>query len=50
MYAKLFKLPGADAVDADETEQPGEEAKAEDPFITSVIKIVEEISVKLTLV
>ena len=43
MYAKLFKLPGADAVDADETEQPGEEeAKAEDPFITSVIKIVEE--------
>ena len=43
MYAKLFKLPGADAVDADETEQLGkEEAKAEDPFITSVIKIVEE--------
>lgn len=43
MYTKLFKLPGADAVaDSEETEKPEEEVKAEDPFISSVIKIVEE--------
>ena len=42
MYTKLFKLPGTDIVNFDETEQSGEEVKPEDPFITSVIKIVEE--------
>lgn len=42
MYTKLFKLPGTDIVNVDETEQSGEEVKPEDPFITSVIKIVEE--------
>lgn len=43
MYTKLFKLPGTDTVaDEDETEQAVEEVKAEDPFINSVIKIIEE--------
>lgn len=43
MYTKLFKLPGTDTVvDTDETEQAVEEVKAEDPFISSVIKIIEE--------
>ncbi|WP_294479809.1 response regulator [uncultured Bacteroides sp.] len=43
MYTKLFKLPGEDAVvEVEETEKPEVEVKAEDPFINSVIKIVEE--------
>lgn len=42
MYTKLFMLPGMDAAVADETEQVEEEVKMEDPFINSVIKIVEE--------
>lgn len=42
MYTKLFKLPGTDTVAVDEPEQAGEEVKTEDPFITAVIKIVEE--------
>lgn len=43
MYAKLFMLPGADAaVIDDETEEVAEEVKKEDPFINSVIKIIEE--------
>lgn len=41
MYTKLLKLPGTDIIGPNETEQVEEEAK-EDPFITSVIKIVEE--------
>ena len=42
MYTTLFKLPGEDIVSTDEAELTEEEAKPEDPFITSVIKIVEE--------
>lgn len=42
MYTKLFKLPGTDTIAANEQEQTGEEVKTEDPFITAVIKIVEE--------
>lgn len=42
MYTKLFKLPGTDTIVVSETEQGGEEVKTEDPFITAVIKIVEE--------
>lgn len=42
MYTKLFKLPGTDTTAMNEPEQSGEEVKAEDPFITAVIKIVEE--------
>lgn len=44
MYTKLFKLPGADLSPAtvEESEKTEEEVKTEDPFITSVIKIVEE--------
>lgn len=42
MYTKLFMLPGVDAVVTNETEQVEEEVKMEDPFINSVIKIVEE--------
>lgn len=44
MYTKLFKLPGADLSPAteEEAEKTEEEVKTEDPFITSVIKIVEE--------
>lgn len=42
MYTKLFKLPGTDIVGVDETERSEEEVKTEDPFITSVIKVVEE--------
>lgn len=41
MYSKLFMLPGTDVVN-DETEQVVEEVEKEDPFINSVIKIVEE--------
>ena len=36
MYTKLFKLPGTDTIVVSEPEQ------TEDPFITAVIKIVEE--------
>ncbi len=42
MYTKLFKLPGTDTIVVCEPEQAGEEVKTEDPFITAVIKIVEE--------
>ena len=42
MYTKLFKLPGTDTIVVSEPEQAGEEVKTEDPFITAVIKIVEE--------
>lgn len=42
MYTKLFKLPGTDTIVVNEPEQAGEEVKTEDPFITAVIKIVEE--------
>lgn len=42
MYTKLLKLPGAEADVAEETEQVEEAVKVEDPFISSVIKIVEE--------
>lgn len=42
MYTKLFKLPGTDTIVVSEPEQAGEEGKTEDPFITAVIKIVEE--------
>ena len=42
MYTKLFKLPGTDSFVVSEPEQAGEEVKTEDPFITAVIKIVEE--------
>lgn len=42
MYTKLFMLPGADTAGVSETEQPDEHVKVEDPFISSVIKIVED--------
>ena len=43
MYTTLFKLPGTDVVSTDdEAGLSEEEEKKEDPFITSVIKIVEE--------
>ena len=42
MYTKLFMLPGTDAAGASRTEQPDEHVKVEDPFISSVIKIVED--------
>lgn len=42
MYTKLFMLPGTDAAGASQTEQPDEHVKVEDPFISSVIKIVED--------
>lgn len=42
MYTKLFKLPGTDTIVVSEPKQAGEEVKTEDPFITAVIKIVEE--------
>ena len=42
MYTNLFKLPGTDTIVVSEPEQAGEEVKTEDPFITAVIKIVEE--------
>ena len=42
MYTKLFMLPGTDAAGVSETEQPDEPVKVEDPFISSVIKIVED--------
>ena len=43
MYSKLFMLSGTDAGTVnDETEQVVEEVKTEDPFINSVIRIVEE--------
>lgn len=43
MYTTLFKLPGTDVVGTDdEAGLSEEEEKKEDPFITSVIKIVEE--------
>ena len=38
----MFKLPGTDTIVVSEPEQAGEEVKTEDPFITAVIKIVEE--------
>lgn len=42
IYSKLFKLPGADLSSVtEESEKMEEEVKTEDPFITSVIKIVE---------
>lgn len=43
MYSKLFMLPGADVHTVnEEMEQVTEEVEKEDPFINSVIKIVEE--------
>lgn len=42
MYTKLFMLPGTDTVELSEAGQTEENVKAEDPFISSVIKIVEE--------
>ena len=43
IYSQLFMLPEKDAVETgDATEQVIEEVKKEDPFISSVIKIVEE--------
>lgn len=42
MYTKLFMLPGTDMGNVDEAGQSEESAKAEDPFISSVIKIVED--------
>lgn len=42
-YAKLFRMPGAeDAPIPDSTEKLEEEVKVEDPFISSILKIVEE--------
>ena len=35
-------MPGTDTIVVSEPEQAGEEVKTEDPFITAVIKIVEE--------
>lgn len=42
MYTKLFMMSGADLPFAGESEQPEEKVEVEDPFINSVIKIVEE--------
>lgn len=42
MYTKLFRLPGTDTAVTNETEQTEEGVRAEDPFISTVIKIVEE--------
>lgn len=43
MYTKLLMLPGADtAAVTTETEQVEDEVKMEDPFISSVVKIIEE--------
>lgn len=43
MYSKLFMPPDTDTdIAGDDTEQLAEEVKKEDPFISSVIKIVEE--------
>ena len=42
-YTKLFQLPNAsEDAGKEETEKPDEEVKVEDPFISAVIKIVEE--------
>lgn len=42
-YAKLFMMPGTDeTLTQDATEKQEEEAKVEDPFISSILKIVEE--------
>lgn len=42
MYTKLFMLPGTDASATGESEKTEEEVKTEDPFINSIIKIIEE--------
>lgn len=43
IYTKLFQLPGAsEDAGKEEPGKPDEEVKVEDPFISSVIKIVEE--------
>ena len=42
MYTKLFMLPGTDTAELSEAGQTEENTKEEDPFISSVIKIVEE--------
>lgn len=42
MYTKLLMLPGMDSVETAEPEQAEEAVAVEDPFISSVIKIVEE--------
>lgn len=42
MYTKLFMLPGTDTIELSEAEQTEENTKAEDPFISSVVRIVEE--------
>lgn len=41
-YTKLFMLPGTDTATVNEAEQAEADMKVEDPFISSVIKIVEE--------
>lgn len=42
-YAKLFMMPGRDeAMTEESTEKQEEEVKVEDPFISSILKIVEE--------
>lgn len=42
MYTKLLMLPGTDTADMTDIEKSDENVKVEDPFISSVIKIVEE--------
>lgn len=41
VYTKLFMLPGTDTAGANESEQSEENVRIEDPFISSVIEIVE---------
>lgn len=42
MYTRLFSLPGTDTATGNEEESENGEAKIEDPFITAVIKIIED--------